>query len=42
VVLRDFDRLRANRLIPSSLLALNVKHLEETGRFLRAEALAHV
>ena len=41
-VLCDFDRLRANRLIPTSLLGLNVKRLPETGRFLRAEALAHV
>src|SRR5512142_1628332 len=41
-VLRDFDRLRACRLVPSSLLALNVKRLPQTGRFLRAEALAHV
>ena len=40
-VLADFERLRANRLIPTSLLALNVKRLPETGRFLRAEALAH-
>ncbi len=41
-VLRDFDRLRACRLVPSSLLALNMKRLPQTGRFLRAEALAHV
>jgi energy-coupling factor transport system ATP-binding protein len=41
-VLRDFDRLKSNRLIPTSLLALNYKRLNETGRFLRAEALAHV
>ncbi len=41
-VLRDFDRLRACRLVPSSLLALNVKLLPETGRFMRAEALAHI
>ena len=41
-VLRDFDRLRANRLIPTSLLDLNFKHLNKTGRFLRAEALAHI
>ena len=40
-VLRDFDRLRACRLVPSSLLALNVKRLPQTGRFMRAEALAH-
>jgi energy-coupling factor transport system ATP-binding protein len=41
-VLRDFDRLKANRIIPTSLLALNFKRLDKTGRFMRAEALAHV
>jgi len=41
-VLRDFDRLKANRLIPTSLLALNLKRLNTTGRFMRAEALAHI
>jgi energy-coupling factor transport system ATP-binding protein len=40
-VLRDFDRLKANRIIPTSLLALNLKRLSATGRFMRAEALAH-
>jgi energy-coupling factor transport system ATP-binding protein len=41
-VLRDFDRLKANRLVPTSLLALNLKQFDSTGRFLRAEALAHI
>src|SRR5512143_2387840 len=41
-VLGDFDRLRACRLVPSSLLALNVKRLPQTGHFMRAEALAHI
>jgi len=41
-VLRDFERLKANRIIPTSLLALNLKRLSTTGRFMRAEALAHV
>jgi energy-coupling factor transport system ATP-binding protein len=41
-VLHDFDRLRACRLVPSSLLALNVKRLPDTGHFMRAEALAHI
>ena len=41
-VLHDFDRLKANRLVPTSLLALNLKRLSQTGGFLRAEALAHV
>jgi energy-coupling factor transport system ATP-binding protein len=41
-VLRDFDRLKANRIVPTSLLALNLKRLSATGRFMRAEALAHI
>jgi len=41
-VLRDVDRLGACRLVPSSLLALNLKRLPQTGRFMRAEALAHI
>ena len=40
-VLRDLDRLKANRIVPSSLLALNLELLNETGHFMRAEALAH-
>lgn len=40
--LRDFERLKACRVVPSSLLSLNVKRFGETRRFLRAEALAHV
>jgi energy-coupling factor transport system ATP-binding protein len=41
-VLRDFEQLEACRLVPSSLLALNLKRLPQTGRFMRAEALAHI
>ncbi len=41
-VLRDFDRLEACRLVPSSLLALNLENLPRTGQFMRAEALAHI
>ncbi len=41
-VLRDFDRLKSNRIIPTSLLSLNLKRLSTTGRFMRAEALAHI
>jgi energy-coupling factor transport system ATP-binding protein len=41
-VLRDFDRLKANRLVPTSLLDLNLKRFSTTGRFMRAEALAHI
>ena len=41
-VLRDFDRLKANRLVPTSLLSLNLEHFNTTGRFMRAESLAHM
>jgi energy-coupling factor transport system ATP-binding protein len=41
-VLQDFERLRANHLIPTSLLELNLERFSKTGRFMRAEALAHV
>ncbi len=41
-VLCDLNRLEACRLVPSSLLALNLKWLPQTGRFMRAEALAHI
>ena len=40
-VLRDFDRLTACRLVPTSLLALNLQRLQPGRGFLRAEALAH-
>jgi energy-coupling factor transport system ATP-binding protein len=41
-VLRDFEQLEACRLVPSSLLAMNVERLPQTGAFMRAEALAHI
>lgn len=41
-VLADFERLTANRIIPTSLLTLNLKLLGKTGRFMRAESLAHI
>ncbi len=41
-VLNDFERLRAWRLVPTSLLEANLNRLPQTGRFLRAEALAHL
>lgn len=41
-VLRDFDRLKACHLAPTSLLALNLELYAQTGRFMRAEALAHI
>ncbi len=41
-VLQDIERLKANRINPTSLLTLNLKKLSKTGRFMRAEALAHI
>jgi len=39
--LGDLARLEANRLVPTSLLRLNLDLLSKTGRFQRAESLAH-
>ncbi len=41
-VMRDLDLLQACRLVPTSLLAANLKRLPPGGRFMRAEALAHI
>ena len=41
-VLSDEERLRRSRVLPTSLLRLNLQHLPRTGRFLRAEALAQI
>lgn len=41
-VLRDVKRLEACRLVPTSLLEVNLEYLPRSGRFLRLEALAHV
>jgi energy-coupling factor transporter ATP-binding protein EcfA2 len=41
-VLADFERLRTNRIVPTSLLQTNLEMLPHTGQFLRAEALAHI
>jgi energy-coupling factor transport system ATP-binding protein len=41
-VLHDLERLTANRLVPTSLLRKNLELYSQTGRFLRAEALAHL
>jgi energy-coupling factor transport system ATP-binding protein len=41
-VLGDIERLRANRLVPTTLLQVNLEMYPKTGRFMRAEALAHV
>lgn len=40
-VLSDPELLRRCRLVPTSLLRLNLEYLPRTGRFLRIEALAH-
>jgi energy-coupling factor transport system ATP-binding protein len=41
-VLSNFELLRACHVVPSSLLQANVKRLSQTGKFMRAEMLAHV
>ncbi|PWH12727.1 MAG: ABC transporter ATP-binding protein [Anaerolineae bacterium] len=41
-VLKDLERLRDWRLVPTSLLQLNLEMLPTSGKFLRAEALAHL
>jgi energy-coupling factor transport system ATP-binding protein len=41
-VLRDEAQLRSCRVLPTSLLRLNLEHYEETGGFYRAETLAHL
>lgn len=38
-VLRDYELLRACRVVPTSLLDLNLEMLHQTGEFMRAEAL---
>lgn len=40
-VLQDEELLRSCRVLPTSLLRLNLAHLPTTGRFMRAEHLAH-
>lgn len=40
-VLKDYDLLRRCRLVPTSLLDLNLEMYEQTKKFQRAEALAH-
>lgn len=40
-VLADEQRLRQCNVLPTSLLQLNLEYFPRTGRFLRAEALAH-
>ena len=41
-VLADSELLRRCRLVPTSLLEVNLEYLPRTGRFMSAEALAHV
>jgi ABC-type hemin transport system ATPase subunit len=41
-VLRDFNRLTATHLVPTSLLQANLEMITRTGHFLRGEALAHI
>jgi energy-coupling factor transport system ATP-binding protein len=40
--LHDLERLKANRLVPSSLLQANLERYPVTGGFMRAEQLAHL
>ncbi len=40
-VLQDYDLLRRCRVVPTSLLAVNLEALPQTGRFMRAEMLTH-
>jgi len=41
-VLRDEELLRSSRVLPTSLLQLNLENYDRTGRFYRAETLAHL
>jgi energy-coupling factor transport system ATP-binding protein len=41
-VLQDEERLRRCRVLPTSLLKLNLEYLPRSGHFMRAEALAHI
>ena len=41
-VLKDEKLLRSCRVLPTSLLQLNMEYLPKTGRFYRAETLAHI
>jgi len=40
-VMRDEEMLKRCRVLPTSLLDINLKHFPQTGRFMRAEELAH-
>ena len=40
-VLKDTELLRRCRILPTTLLDINIQFLSDTGRFMRAEELAH-
>lgn len=40
-VLKDYELLAACRLVPTSLLGVNLEMIDQTHKFMRAEALAH-
>ena len=40
-VLKDYQLLKACRVVPTSLLDLNLEYLPKTNKFMRAEALGH-
>ena len=40
-VLKDQNLLHKHRLVPTSLLQANIEYFHQTGKFMRAEALAH-
>ena len=41
-VLKDYKLLKACRLVPTSLLDLNLEYFPKTRKFMRAEALGHL
>jgi energy-coupling factor transporter ATP-binding protein EcfA2 len=41
-VLKDYALLKACRVVPTSLLDLNLELLSKSGHFMRAEALGHL
>jgi len=41
-ILKDYEHLQKNRLVPTSLLDINLKFQDKTGHFMRAEQIAQV
>jgi energy-coupling factor transport system ATP-binding protein len=41
-ILQQEETLRKCRVLPTTLLETNIKYLPQTGRFMRAEELAHL